>query len=106
MPALFAKCTACGYRFNYDYDLRQNRCQKCHAGFDWGPKGTNPNQVDSMRGDAGSGSGSRNLTAPILPGEPGHAEYAQKARQEHDASSLPHGQDQEMFEPDFKGTRK
>ncbi len=103
MPALFATCTKCGYRFHYDYDFRVSYCSKCHAGFDWGPKGSNPSQVDSMRGDAGGGSGG---SAPILPGEAGHAEYAKAAREEHEASSLPHGQDQKMFEPDFKKGRE
>jgi hypothetical protein len=90
MPATFARCNKCQYRFQFDYDYRQSRCAKCMTPFDW--QG-NPTELSSLRGDAGPPSGGG--TAPILPGEPGYAEYADAARREHAATSLPYGSESE-----------
>lgn len=104
MPATFAICQNCGYRFNYDYDLRPGRCphNSCQMPFDW--DAGNPSQTESPRGDAGSGGGV-GLGAPILPGEPGHEEYARSAREEHDASSMPYGEDGAVHDIDTSRDR-
>ena len=89
MPALFATCNKCLYRFCFDYDFRQVRCQKCSTPFDWK---SNPTQTGSPRGSFdGSGAAptrgdseyQRPRSAPKLPGEPGYEEYAHGAQEDH-----------------------
>lgn len=83
MPALFATCTKCGYKFAFDYDLRQQRCSRCFKPFDW--KG-NPVEGGSFHADVGGTETSKvddSQESPILPGEPGHAEYDQASRSGH-----------------------
>jgi len=82
MPALFATCQECGYKFAFDYDLRQQRCSKCYKPFDW--KG-NPQEGGSFHADGGataSGDSGRG-DSPVLPGEAGHAEYEASTRKRH-----------------------
>lgn len=80
MPALFAVCTECSYRFQFDYDFRQSHCQRCRAPFNWERNGTNPRQEESFLssgaydGDVhgireSSATDGRRLDVPKLPGE-------------------------------------
>lgn len=78
MPALFARCANCGYKFQFDYDLRQRHCQRCKGDFDWA-RGGNPVQEDSFMASGAfdekhtvrdvSATDGRALEIPKLPGD-------------------------------------